>query len=420
MNNTNTPQLDKNTTTTTDAIINKIENIKSSGSPISPTITSQKNNLVDTSSNIKLTISDINNITQPEVAVPVTVVPVIVKPQVAVPVAVPVAVVPVIAQTQVPVVPVIAQTQVPVAVPVVPVIAQTQVAVPVAVVPVIAQTQVPVAPVIAQTQVAVPVAVAVVPVIAQPPHVVPELVFIVPYRDRETHYAFFSDYMKNVLENKNYRIYYIHQCDTREFNRGAMKNIGFLMVKSLFPEDYQNITLVFNDIDTLPESKDLFDYKTEPGTVKHFFGFTHTLGGIVSITASDFEKTTGFANFWSWGYEDNVLLNRVNSANLVVDRSKFFEKGDSRIIQLSDGIFRNINRVEFDWYMRQTTEGFHSISELEYDIDDKGFVNVRKFNTPREENPDLRKVYDLRNGNTPFPESQPVSKKSTKMRMVML
>ena len=226
--------------------------------------------------------------------------------------------------------------------------------------------------------------------------------------------------LKTIIENKNYRIYYIHQCDNREFNRGAMKNIGFLLVKSLFPENYQNITLVFNDIDTMPESKDLFDYKTVSGVVKHFYGFTYTLGGIVSITASDFEKTAGFANFWSWGYEDNVLLNRVNSANLAIDRSKFFEKGDSRIIQLSDGIFRNINRIEFDWYMRQTSEGIHSISNLEYDIDEKGFVNVHKFDTPRQENPDVRKVYDIRNGNTPFPESRPVIKKPIKMKMVMM
>jgi hypothetical protein len=154
--------------------------------------------------------------------------------------------------------------------------------------------------------------------------------------------------------------------------------------------------------------------------VKHFYGFTYTLGGIVSITASDFEKTTGFANFWSWGYEDNVLLNRVNSANLVVDRSQFFEKGDPRIIQLSDGVFRNVNRVEFDSYMTQTREGIHSISELNYHIDDKGFVNVYHFNTPRQENPDFKKVHDLRNGNVPFPEAQAVIKRPKKMGMVML
>ena len=108
---------------------------------------------------------------------------------------------------------------------------------------------------------------------------IPNIIFIVPYRDREQHYLFFSRHMKMILEDvSNYRILYIHQTDKREFNRGAMKNIGFIVVKHLYPEHYKNITLVFNDVDTMPFTKNFLNYETKNGNIKHFYGFNFTLG----------------------------------------------------------------------------------------------------------------------------------------------
>ena len=43
-------------------------------------------------------------------------------------------------------------------------------------------------------------------------------------------------------------------------------------------------------MDTLPFHK-IFDYDTTEGTIKHYYGFTYALGGIVVIKGSDFEKT---------------------------------------------------------------------------------------------------------------------------------
>ena len=80
------------------------------------------------------------------------------------------------------------------------------------------------------------------------PHI--KIIFIVPYRDRKQHYDIFSEHMKTILEDiepTDYDIFYIHQTDTRSFNRGAMKNIGFLYVKDKYPDTYKDITLVFND-----------------------------------------------------------------------------------------------------------------------------------------------------------------------------
>jgi predicted enzyme related to lactoylglutathione lyase len=235
---------------------------------------------------------------------------------------------------------------------------------------------------------------------------IPKLVFIVPYRDREQQQKFFSQQMKVVLEDmkpEEYKIYYIHQTDKREFNRGAMKNIGFLAVKQKYPEHYKNITLVFNDVDTMPYTKNFLNYETTKGVVKHFYGFTYALGGIVSIKAGDFEKVGGFPNFWAWGYEDNLINKRVLNNKLTIDRTQFYNVMDKNIFQMKDGLSRLVNRGEFDRYLSETTEGWHSIQSLEYNINEEtGFVDVTNFYTGIVSNPKENKIHDLRNGSRPF------------------
>jgi hypothetical protein len=235
---------------------------------------------------------------------------------------------------------------------------------------------------------------------------IPKLIFIVPYRNREEHLDYFKNHMKTILEDLStdtYAIYYVHQCDDRGFNRGAMKNIGFLMVKNKYPNDYKNITLVFNDVDSMPAKKNILNYHTLPGIVKHFYGYEHTLGGIVSINAYDFEKINGYPNFWAWGYEDNMMQQRVMRANYKIDRNSFFKIMDTNIIQLNNTVLREVNQGEFSRYSNNTKEGIYSITNLKYTIDESsGFVNVSNFST--EYNPDITKykMHDLRNGPVPF------------------
>jgi hypothetical protein len=201
---------------------------------------------------------------------------------------------------------------------------------------------------------------------------VPLVVFIVPYRNRPQHKFFFSNYMTSILKSSDlgssYEIYFSHQCDARSFNRGATKNIGFLAVKEKYPNDYQNITFVFNDIDTVPFSN-IFDYITSSGMVKHFYGFKYALGGIVSITGKDFELVNGYPNFWGWGMEDNVLQKRCESAGLIVNRDQFYPIGSPDILQLFDGVSRLINKKD-PWRATHDNgiDGLKTIHKLDYEI----------------------------------------------------
>jgi hypothetical protein len=253
---------------------------------------------------------------------------------------------------------------------------------------------------------------------------VPRLVFIVPYRDREQQQIFFRNHMKMVLEDMSpseYKIYYIHQCDKREFNRGAMKNIGFLMIKEKYPDDYKNITLVFNDVDTMPFTKNFLNYETTQGNIKHFYGVLFALGGIVSIKAGDFEELTGFPNFWAWGYEDNLLYNRAILKKINIDRSEFYPLMDKNIFQMQDGITRLVNRTEFDKYVNETDDGFLKIRDLRYNINEEtGFVNVTSFNTGQDPDSKRNVVHDLRNGTKPFSlnVNQPTQQSNTQSFMM--
>ena len=237
--------------------------------------------------------------------------------------------------------------------------------------------------------------------------VVPKIIFIVPYRDRPQHLEKFKSHMKTVMEDYeegSYKYMIVHQCDTRSFNRGAMKNIGFIVAAKMYPNDYQNITFVFNDVDNMPARKNILDYATTPGVIKHFYGFKYTLGGIVSILGRDFARINGFPNFWGWGYEDNLLQTRAINAGIQINRDVFFDVNDNEnILHFSHGTERNMNVYDFKQFQNKTKNGLYTIYELEFKMGvDDDFVNILNFKTPYEENKGSTFVYDLKNGNLPL------------------
>jgi len=201
---------------------------------------------------------------------------------------------------------------------------------------------------------------------------IPKIIFIVPYRDRIAEKIHFSVYMKYIMEDydkNDYEIYYSHQMDSRPFNRGATKNIGFLVMKKKYPNDYKNITFVFNDIDSVPIKKNMLNYITTSGVVKHFYGFTFTLGGIFSIVGSDFEKCNGFPNNWGWGLEDNAMNDRVLLNEFIINREQFCPRNSKAVLHLYESAERLINNKEPENYLKKNlNDNLNSLHEINYTI----------------------------------------------------
>lgn len=226
--------------------------------------------------------------------------------------------------------------------------------------------------------------------IQQPPETIYEIptkIFIIPYRNRKEHAVFYMNYMKIILstEEENKCEFIIsHQFDKRTFNRGAIKNIGFLAAKQKYPNHYKNITFVFNDIDVVPFKK-IFNYNTTKGIVKHFYGLTNSLGGIFSITGEDFENINGFPNLWSWSMEDTSLQKRCIQNNLYIDRADFHEIGNPKVLQLFDGIERIIKKKEiYRGYNDNGIDGLRTLNNVFYTLDkkslnseDDGFIEFK-------------------------------------------
>lgn len=225
---------------------------------------------------------------------------------------------------------------------------------------------------------------------------VPDIIVLVPYRNREKHKNFFERHIKYVLEGKNYEYFFCHQCDNRSFNRGAIKNIGFMAIKKKYPDHYKTITITFNDVDCLPFYPNQLDYKTTTGTIKHYYGFKYALGGIVSITGQDFEKMNGYPNYWSWGYEDNSLNDRAIHNNIIVDRSVFYDILDEDIIHFQHGYKRNFNNKMPKYYLKnKLIGGLNTLHNVNFSIKDN-FIDITNFECELKEN--ITGYHDLRNG----------------------
>ena len=146
---------------------------------------------------------------------------------------------------------------------------------------------------------------------------------IVPFRvqpqfDRESQLR----RLLRALRGSGCSVLVVQQSEDGElFNRGKLLNIGF----ALRPRGES--TCIFHDVDLLPCSLLLRNYKD--GTDVLHMGSrwdryatsrdSRYLGGVLRMSAADFESINGFPNsFWGWGGEDDALRARTEARGLPV------------------------------------------------------------------------------------------------------
>jgi len=151
------------------------------------------------------------------------------------------------------------------------------------------------------------------------------LVLIVPYRQREEHKKVFIPYMIEYFSKKKieFHILIIEQFNNTVFNRGLLRNIGFLESQKLFNDFY----VCFHDIDILPKDM-LIDYnKPNNNTIRHQYGEIQCLGCMILCNPDTFIKLNGYPNdYWGWGFEDESLITRSIYNHVDIDRTNFVQR----------------------------------------------------------------------------------------------
>ena len=165
--------------------------------------------------------------------------------------------------------------------------------------------------------------------------------FIIPYRNRKEHLDKFIECFKNYFEETDIdaKFYIIHQCNSDSFNRGAMKNIGFLEVSKIRPEGL----FIFNDVDVHPTYKGSIDYNTQSETIRHPVGeYNHNLGTVCCFWKKEFELVNGFPNYYGWGIEDITIKYRAENLNIKIDETNSAGLNSDRCINVKH--YKNLNK----------------------------------------------------------------------------
>lgn len=211
-------------------------------------------------------------------------------------------------------------------------------------------------------------------------------VFVVPYRDRANQLSKFKVYFDKLCKiktewGKGVKLLVIEQVDERFFNRGATKNIGAIHARRITTG---NPTIVFHDVDTLPLFPLSINFDCQPGVANHIYGCHSSLGGIFSIKLFDFLKSGGFPNIWGWGYEDNILNNRILNSGIYVDRSKMIGMQDYKNIHRIDMLTEKPTRdVSLQCLYRvsiNSSDSIRDINNVKCEID-KDTLKIREFKT---------------------------------------
>jgi hypothetical protein len=165
------------------------------------------------------------------------------------------------------------------------------------------------------------------------------LAIVVPYRNRQQHLDQFVPHLRAYFARDmfaktiDYRVTIVEQEQGTPFNRGALKNIGFVLAEP--HTDY----ICFHDIDYLPIWADyswadvptpIVWYGAEerpiaPGRTNRVarHDLDRFFGGAVLVPNGKFRAVNGYSNdYWGWGYEDEDFKLRFTVTGIEAGRRK--------------------------------------------------------------------------------------------------
>ncbi|XP_069116837.1 beta-1,4-galactosyltransferase 4-like isoform X2 [Argopecten irradians] len=151
---------------------------------------------------------------------------------------------------------------------------------------------------------------------------------ILPYRNRKKHLLQYLYHVlpKLIRQQIDFTIFVIEQNEGSTFNRGMIRNIGFVEVMKYGQYD----CFIFNDVDTVIED-DRNVFYCNPSAVRHLMSgldrhnyrmpYFSLVGGIIGFTPEQFKKINGYSNlFFLWGAEDDDLYRRIIAEDLMIER----------------------------------------------------------------------------------------------------
>jgi hypothetical protein len=160
------------------------------------------------------------------------------------------------------------------------------------------------------------------------------LKIVVPYRDREKQLRQFLPHIRDYFAGRGipYHIVIAEQAAGLPFNRGAIKNAGFLL-------GGESEYTCFHDVDYLPLEAD-YSWSDAPaglvwagaesipikasGQTQYINpDMSKFFGGAVLMPNALFRQVDGYSNeYWGWGYEDTDLVSRFQAANIACLRRR--------------------------------------------------------------------------------------------------
>jgi hypothetical protein len=164
------------------------------------------------------------------------------------------------------------------------------------------------------------------------------LTIVVPYRDRADHLNQFVPHLRAYFARDkldctlDYRVLIVEQEPGTPFNRGALRNIGFMLTSS--DSDYT----CFHDVDYLPVWADyswtdipkqiiwhgMEEIPISPASsmvISH--NIADLFSAVVLIPNHLFRNANGYPNcYWGWGFEDMELKSRFLAQSIELGHRK--------------------------------------------------------------------------------------------------